>query len=58
MVEELKPCPFCGGYAEETIKEDDAGHQINVIECSECKVYSTFGESGSCLIREAWNKRA
>lgn len=48
MSEDLKPCPFCGGKAQEC---DDGC----IIECSICKIRTHPWESVSCV--DDWNQR-
>ena len=69
MMNELKPCPFCGGEAE-LIKEHECwGHgMFNTSYFVRCKKCGSEGKSGSgydkeaeqCLIEgiENWNRRA
>lgn len=51
---ELKPCPFCGGEAEFEIYEDDIS-LFNVV-CKRCRAESAmFVEKEKAT--EAWNRR-
>lgn len=65
MIDEINPCPFCGGKAE--IKTGNLGHitlqQFAVVECTKC---GATGEEVAesldiCATDEAikkWNNRA
>lgn len=33
---ELRPCPFCGGWAELVIESDEDGDEYYCVECQEC----------------------
>ena len=55
MSEELKPCPFCGGEADNNNK--------NIIYCHTCGAIVAFNMFNAGLIpdeiaRKAWNRRA
>ncbi len=55
MIEELKPCPFCGGEA----RMMDMGypHWIYCLNCG-AKVHGRkYGEEGEKASIEAWNRR-
>ena len=68
---ELKPCPFCGGYAEEFITENQVisplviGHPISVftketyfgVRCPNCDVAQTNPFISREYSVAAWNKR-
>ena len=55
-MEELKPCPFCGGEA--TIKEiNDRFYTVCNCEC-EMYMYKTYtGPSAKKALIKAWNTR-
>lgn len=57
----LKPCPFCGGKAEEDNYESNKNliHGTGWIGCRKCRVFMdyTHGEYGRKLAIEAWNRR-
>ena len=57
----LKPCPFCGGEAEE-IEAEEAGPQAFVICCKSCMASSRVLFALMCdvseQLAEAWNARA
>lgn len=60
MIDELKPCPFCGGEA--IFKRDKIG--IYSVQCSRCKCMTTFqfdfGKGEKESKRKAavvWNRR-
>ncbi len=58
--EELKPCPFCGGKATTSEKEDvKVPHGWGWVGCQCCKAFMDWshGESGKRLAIEAWNRR-
>lgn len=56
---ELKPCPFCGGYAhlDDPSEMGDYG-----VSCENCGLFVMFGRDGECQTKEeameAWNRRA
>lgn len=51
-MEELKPCPFCGGEAKFT----EPYKNIYVVSCPNCGVGSAiFSNPGEAI--EAWNRR-
>lgn len=56
-MDELKPCPFCGGEAEMLTAESMNGGYLFGIMCNDCRsrgdVYDTEAEA-----IEAWNTRA
>lgn len=56
-MDDLSPCPFCGGKAH--FDHDDDGW--NWIECSQCQASSTAavhtGEDCRPMLRERWNRR-
>ncbi len=51
---ELKPCPFCGGEAEES--EPTNGSPFWKIHCKRC--WATMGGSHRRMNRDDWNARA
>lgn len=55
MSEELKPCPFCGGSAQESFADfHDGGH----VKCSECGVTGPVWSNDTQDAVNAWNIRA
>lgn len=48
---ELKPCPFCGGEAEAVL-------QTKVIHCKKCKITFFTQQTAKDRLIEAWNRRA
>jgi len=56
MSEELKPCPFCGGYAETKCRHD--GNDIEYFEagCHRCNA-SRYSYGAMTDAIEAWNTR-
>lgn len=54
-MEELKPCPFCGGEAMEFTGEDAAPHRWTV-ECAVCGAH--VGSDTRHKARAKWNRRA
>ena len=55
MSEQLKPCPFCGSYAEYTESVDEDGDHWWHIECHGCYAKSDgFTREDAA---EAWNRR-
>lgn len=55
MSEELRPCPLCGGEAEEFTGEDAAPHRWTV-ECDSCGAH--VGSDTRHKARAKWNRRA
>lgn len=55
MAEKLRPCPFCGGEAEEFTGEDAAPHRWTV-ECESCGAH--VGSDTRHKARAKWNRRA
>jgi len=67
MNAELKPCPFCGGKAEEdctgALEIGGECHQTGWINCTSCgaqgpSVDMVDGKPDYQLVRDGWNKRA
>lgn len=57
MSEKLKPCPFCGGYAEVlpcAVVFESVEYWF--VKCSECEARSCVDEKWAVV--EAWNRRA
>ena len=52
---ELKPCPFCGGKAE--IVSMGVDRQVSVVLCEECGGGTMLKETEAEAI-DAWNRRA
>ena len=53
---ELKPCPFCGGEAEEEIiPVEDYKTEVCIIQCKCGCCVSKIGKNET---EEAWNRRA
>lgn len=63
-MDELKPCPFCGGKVEETGGSCNFGKKIMTlnVKCRKCgtkfKFRATFVENPYTEARAAWNRRA
>ena len=70
-MDELKPCPFCGGTnVYETLNEERAGYKNPMIFCNWCKaIFTIEDDSPYVMIDEdyeyrrkktiqAWNRRA
>lgn len=61
-MDELKPCPFCGGEADSndytTNKHMAFGE--GWIGCRKCRVFMTYvrGDYGKRIAIRAWNRRA
>lgn len=56
MSEQIKPCPFCGGDAENSVGRTGANEPFNYVECVMCGSMGT----GAKTVHEAiaaWNKR-
>lgn len=54
MIEELKPCPFCGGNAQEGF---DDFHHGGHVKCVECGVTGPVWSNDTQDAINAWNKR-
>lgn len=57
-MEELKPCPFCGGEAE-IVDIDPTPHYVaetHWVACKECKASTNYSKNRDKAI-EAWNRR-
>ncbi|QJD58157.1 restriction alleviation protein, Lar family [Pseudomonas sp. gcc21] len=56
-LEELKPCPFCGGEAKRITLDDEANFDGDAIVCTSCDACSrvVFGEKEGLV--DAWNRR-
>ena len=52
---EIKPCPFCGGYAKEVAGVDGASTFHFFIMCTKCKVVMKSKLRDDLI--ERWNKR-
>lgn len=61
-MEELKPCPFCGGEARMHVAFASGGdHSVGVyVECLECRSCSgtKWGDGAQEKAADAWNRRA
>lgn len=64
-MEELKPCPFCGGEAEFYSSIAPASHRpCCFVYCKECKSKTDDFVADDCTFsykykaKEAWNRRA
>lgn len=69
-MEQLKPCPFCGGESEVCISEEhhgmDGWYRVAFVRCKECRCrtpqYAIDGFYGCKTTEqdaiEAWNRRA
>ena len=58
-MEQLKPCPFCGGKAQ-IFTDDEMGYLGNnqyLVKCENCLCGTGHYNNPECAI-EAWNKRA
>lgn len=55
MTEEPKPCPFCGGYANEVAGVDGTSTFHFFIMCKKCKVVMKSKLKDDLI--ERWNKR-
>ena len=60
-MDELKPCPFCGGKAE-IEHEYIFGFEYSTIKCEKCRVKTapikvSFTYSSDERAAEAWNRR-
>ncbi len=57
MVEQLKPCPFCGGEA--IVTEHNGGFAAIGCSCGKCRIHPhAFGFPSVEYAAEAWNRRA
>lgn len=60
MSNELKPCPFCGGEAEETITYADNAPMFYSVHCGNgnctCRPSTQMCSDGK-IAREFWNER-
>ncbi|MCP9269691.1 Lar family restriction alleviation protein [Xenorhabdus sp. XENO-1] len=54
MTDELKPCPFCGGYS--VVDKEYGGKYF--VYCSECLVEQTEPSETEAEAIAAWNQRA
>lgn len=55
---DLKPCPFCGGEADcNNVAFEKGNKKMWAVECIECGVVSNFFYTEEKAI-EAWNRRA
>jgi len=50
-MENLKPCPFCGGKA----KEIHASEKVSYVICSGCRAQCGYSRTGEAVAE--WNKR-
>lgn len=63
---ELKPCPFCGGKADFVYFNNGSRYRSNVIykndkctvKCLKCEVELPRAYKGTNRAAEAWNRRA
>lgn len=51
-MEELKPCPFCGG---EAIMQAPNMHRVTCISCRDCMASSKWGKIEEII--SMWNRR-
>jgi Lar family restriction alleviation protein len=61
-VNELKPCPFCGGDNIEMTRRDTRNYVQIVIKCKECAIqrlqrFIRLVNKAEALMVEHWNKR-
>lgn len=54
---DLLPCPFCGGGAEEIALEDEDNLGGSVIQCKKCFASSQVQFNYKETLREKWNYR-
>lgn len=55
MIEELKPCPFCGGNA--SVNEGEfEGSKVFSVSCEKCGA-TTGGADNVQIVIDVWNKR-
>lgn len=54
MMDELKPCPFCGSIKVRITFYDD--NDVCVVECQDCGALGPIALESAKAI-EAWNKR-
>jgi len=54
---DLKPCPFCGGNAEELYLEDEANFGGSVICCQKCGASSPVHFDRKENLYDSWNRR-
>lgn len=61
-MEELKPCPFCGGEAKtsDTATNKENKFEFGWIGCQECRVFINYinNQRGKSEAIAAWNRRA
>ena len=56
-MQDLKPCPFCGGMAGEySARVDIIGGVLYAVRCYSCGSQSRYRES-KIYARRAWNRR-
>lgn len=55
MLNELKPCPFCGNQNIQTLVDDDDSVEYSMI-CTKCRANGPWKTTDQ-LARDAWNKR-
>lgn len=54
--EELRPCPFCGKWAKESIRTDSNGGSVAYeVYCQDCDV--GMENWSRAVLAERWNKR-
>lgn len=56
-IEELEPCPFCGGDAELTVMLLEDGGAAYAVMCLDCRVETSFFTDEE-EAAAAWNRRA
>ena len=52
-MDELKPCPFCGGPASYKVWSD---HEYHCVECFDCSIEMNYFDSKQEAV-DFWNRR-